>query len=1061
MKKGLLLTLLMVLFTWEWVKAQDRNVTGTVTEAAGNAPVPGVNIVLKGTSVGTVTDVQGDYTINVPASGGVLVFSFIGYETRELEVGNRSVLDVSLSSDVKQLNEVVVTAMGIEREQKALGYAIQEVQAKDITAASQPNIANALQGKVAGVIVRQSSGMPGASSFITIRGSNAFDGNNQPLYVVDGMPIESRADADFSGGVSGTDATSRSLDINPEDIASINILKGPAAAALYGLRASNGVVVITTKRGQNAEGKANISVSLNYTADEVSRTPDIQNTYAQGSGGNFNQGTSLSWGPRISEMDPYELRPGGIDASILNRTQQPRAFNNVEPFFQTGGTFNGNIDLSGRTDNARYAIGLGYTNQDGFVPTTGMERRNAKLAGDFDITRKLTVGASANYSDVVVDKIAGGSNLSNPLFTTYFAPVSYDLWGIPFAYPDNAYRQIHYRGAMDNPRWGLANNSFNEQNRRIFGNTYFNYKPFEFLSVNYRIGVDYFLNDGKEVYGLGSGGTGGRTSTPSGGQIYDFSISQSQINSNLSLNFNKRLGENFGINAILGNEVYDIRQRTLEMEGNGIAIGGFDNINNTSSQVVAESQQNERVVGFYGQLDLDYRNMLFLTLTGRNDIVSNMPAENRSFFYPSVGGSFVFTEAFSLPQNVISFGKIRSSWAQVGQAGPLYATRNIFIQGGSTSGFLSDDLQFPFNGLNGFTQSNILRSADLEPQNTNTWEVGFDLRFFNDRLGIDYTYYNINATGQIFEVPLAPTTGFTSELRNAGEMNTQGHEIVLTAAPLKSPEGFNWNITTNFTSYTNEVISLAEGVDNIFLGGFVVPNVRAQAGSEYPIIFGSGFLRDENNNIIVLDDPDSPFNGMPIEDPQQKEIGRVQPDFEIGFLNTFSFKGFTLFAQIDWRQGGQMYAGNTRLAKLYGMDAVTEDRESDYVFPGVKGSITDINPDGSAQFEVTGDNDIVIQRSETYWRSAMDAIDESNIYETTFVRFRELSLSYNFPRNLVEKMNLVNLSLSLVGRNLFLWTDYPNFDPETSTGGASNFQGLEYVALPQIRNYGATLRFTF
>ncbi len=1027
--------------------AQDRTVTGRVTSAEDGSAIPGVNVLVKGTTTGTTTGSDGRYSIAAPANA-TLVFSFIGLVPVEVAVGNRSVVDVQMASDVKALQEVVVTAFGIEREKKALTYAAQVVSGERVAAAGQPNLTNALQGKAAGVIVRQSSGMPGASSQITIRGSRSLDGNNQPLYVVDGMPIESGPA--FAGGVSGTDASSRALDINPEDIESVNILKGPSASALYGLRAANGVVVITTKRGRNAaKGRPNVSFSTNYTVDEVSRTPEIQSTYAQGSAGRLQQGTSFSWGPRIDTLQPFMRSVTGLPAELV----QPKVYDNVSPFFKKGGTLNTAVDVSGATENGNYAVGLGYTTQEGFVPTTGMRRVNAKLAGDFQIAPKVKVGASANYSDLNVDKIAGGSNLSNPLFTTYYAPRTYDLWGLPFAFPDNPYRQIHYRAAMDNPRWSLANNTFNEKTRRFFGNANATYSPLDWLSFNYRLGVDYFVTDGKEVYELGSGNTGGRTAVPSGGQVQNFSVAQNQVNSNFNININKQFGEDFNFGLLLGNELYDIRERRMTMTGTGIAVGGFPNVGVTTTQTTSEINNNSRVVGFFANLSLAWKDMLFLNASGRNDYVSNMPRGNRSFFYPSVGLGFAFTEAFNIAENILSFGKLRASAAQVGQAGPLYSTRNIFVQGRPGSGFLTDDLQFPFNGLVGYTQSNIIRSPALVPQNVNTVEAGIDLRFLRDRLSVEYTYYIINSTDQIFEVPIASSTGFTSELRNAGELKTTGHELAITGTPVKVG-GFDWTVNANFTSYDNRVVSLAEGVDNIFLGGFVTPNVRAYAGAVYPAIFGSRYLRDPNTGKIVVESREgSPYYGMPLADPKNGVIGNVQPDFEIGFTNTFTFKGLSLSAQIDWRKGGDMYAGNTRLAKLYGMDKVTEDRATPTVLDAVKGYLDD---DGNLVVE--GANDIAILKDQTYWSQVLDVIEESNVYSTSFVRLREVTLGYNLPAAWTKKVGFRGVNVFLTGRNLFLITDYPNFDPETSTGGAGNFQGLEYVALPQIRSYGAGLR---
>ncbi len=1061
MKKLLLLSFVLMFTLFQQALAQGRTVSGTVTDQATGQSLPGVAIIVQGTTVGTSTNVDGAYTINVPAGSNTLEFRYIGYQTVTRNVGNATTINVALAADAQQLSEVVVTAFGIEKEEKALSYSVQQLEGETVSKAGQPNVTNAIQGKVAGVVVRQSSGMPGSSSTITVRGNRSFTGNNQPLYVVDGMPIESNAPAQLggagpgTGGVSGADASARALDINPNDIESISVLKGGAAAALYGLRASNGVVIITTKKGRGAGAKKGATVTFNtdYTLDEVSKLPDLQSTYSQGSGGAYSGVTSLSWGPTISSL-------GTITDPLGNERPGNRIFDNVDPFFETGHTWNNAINIANSGELGNYAVGFSFTDQKGVVPTTGMERYTGKVAGDYKLNEKVTLGISANYSDIDIQKIPGGSNLSNPLFTLYAAPRTFDLWGLPFAQPDDPYRQVNYRSAIDNPRWSLANNEFTEQTRRIIGSSNITYKPLDWIGINYRFGVDYFITNGKEVYELGSGFTGGRTNPPSGGQITDYALDQNQVNSNISVNFNRDITEGINLNLLIGNEAYDIRSRRIFNVGNGIPIGGFRNIASTTSQLTNEVISRRRVVGFYSSLELGYNDYLFLNATARQDYVSNLPRDNRSFFYPSVGVGFVFTDAFQLDYDWLSFGKIRASYAEVGAAPDNpYQTRNIFVGGGSGSGFLNDGIIFPFNGLNAYSLSDIIRSDQLRPQNTKTIEFGGDLRFLDNRITLDYTYYTQRTEDQIFAVPIAPSAGFTSEIRNAGELETRGHELVVGLIPFRS-EGFQWEITTNFSSYENEVLSLAEGVENIFLGGFATPNIRAQAGAAYPIIFGTSYVRDDAGNIVVdsrefIEGEANPYYGMPLQGPATN-IGNVQPDFEMSFTNNFSFKGVTLTAQLDWRKGGKTYAGNTRLLKLYGMAELTEDRETPTVFGGSKGFI-----DEDGNLVVEGPNDIPILQGQTFWSEAMDAITESNVYSTTFVRLREVTLGYTIPTSLVDRTPFNGASIFFTGRNLFLISDYPNFDPETSVGGAGNFQGLEYVSLPQTRSYGAGIKVSF
>ncbi|GAB3201911.1 SusC/RagA family TonB-linked outer membrane protein [Pontibacter aydingkolensis] len=1025
-----------------------------MTDAGTGQALPGVAVIVKGTTTGTTTGANGEYALEVPipVNTKVLQFRFIGYGVVERAIGSTTTVDAQLSVDTKQLSEVVVTAFGIEREEKALSYSVQQVTGEEVNRANQPNVTNAIQGKVAGVIVRQSSGLPGASSTITIRGNRSFTGNNQPLYVVDGMPIESNAS--FAGGVSGTDASARALDINPNDIESISVLKGGAAANLYGIRAANGVVVITTKKGRGVspDERARITFTSDYSLDRVSRLPDLQSTYAQGSGGRYNNTTSLSWGPRISDLGTIE--------NVLGEQVQAQVYDNVDPFFESGHTWTNSVSLANNGQIGNYAVTLGYTDQKGIIPTTGMERFNGKVGGDFRVGEKVTIGASINYSDIHIDKVPGGSNLSNPLFTLYAAPRTFDLWGLPFANPNNPFEQINYRGAIDNPRWALANNRFYEDTRRAISSANISFKPLDWININYRLGGDFFITDGKEIYELGSGQTGGFSRPPAGGQINDYAFIQNQINSNLSVSLNRDLTEDLTGTLLIGNEIYNIWNRLITNNGFGIAQGGFGNISNTTVQTTSETITERRVAGFYANAELAFKNFLFLNASARQDYVSNLARDNRDFFYPAIGVGFAFTDAFDIGTDVLNFGKIRASYAEAGQApDQAFITRNIFVQGGAGSGFLNDDIQFPFNSRIGYTLSDVFRTRDLRPQNTRTIEVGGDFRFFDNRLSFDYTYYVQNTEDQIFAVPISPSSGFTSEFRNAGELETSGHELIATVVPLKF-EDFEWAITTNFSSFENEVKSLAPGVENIFLGGFVTPNIRAEAGAEYPIIFGTSFVRDDAGNIVVdsretVAGRANPFYGMPLVGPAQN-IGSVQPDFEMTFTNTITFKGFSLAAQLDWRKGGNMYAGNTRLLKLYGMAEITEDRETPKIFGGSKGFF---DADGNLVLE--GENDIAIQQGQVFWQNAMDAITESNIYSTSFVRLREVALNYTLPTTLLEGTFIKSASVVLTGRNLFLITDYPNFDPETNVGGSGNFQGIEYVTLPQTRSFGAGIRVTF
>jgi TonB-linked SusC/RagA family outer membrane protein len=1078
MKKIGLLLALLVFAGINILYAQNMRVTGTVTSAEDGTGIPGATVKVKGGTTGVVTDADGKYSISANANA-TLVFSFVGTKTEEVQVAGQNVINVTLKSDVVGLDEVVVTAMGISREKKSLGYAVQEVKSDELTKASNPDIATAIQGKVSGVEVRQSSGMPGAPSQIFIRGARSFSGNNAPLYVVDGMPISSDADYSMGQGITGSNFSNRSMDIDPNDIESISVLKGQAASALYGMRASNGVIVITTKKGKNAPmGKPVVNIAMNGSADEISRLPELQQKYAQGVNGAFDTGNSSSWGPLISDL-PNDSKyggnvttsfpiPSGVSTSgkYWSRQKQawitPQAYNNPKAFFKTGYTLNTNVNVSQAGSFGNYSLGIGATNQKGIVTSTGMDRYTAKMAGDFNMSDKWKIGFSGNYAESNVDKLPSGN--SSYLFTVYGAPVSYDLMGSPYYEEGNPYKQLSYRkGSFDNPIWATKNNVFNEKNHRFFGNAYTQYIPTDWFNIRYQLGIDSYSTDFEDVYELGSAPTGGATfnviypspSVPSGGSINNYGTIRRDVNSLLTFNLDKKFGDDFRLTAMAGNEIVQKYTRNWSMTGTGFNIGGWHNMANTNTQTAGEDKYKNRTVGFFANAGLDWKRMLFLNVTGRNDIVSAMPKDNRSFFYPSASLGWIFTELEPLKENsVLSYGKVRGSYAEVGQGASAFYSP-YYTSASHTNGFLQDGhgIYYPFNGISGYTQSSTIYDPKLKPQNTKSFELGAELKFFNNRIGIDYTYTHQNTVDQIFSVPMAGSTGFSQVVTNGGRMVSDVHEVVLNFTPIKL-QNFEWNSQVNFTTTKNECKSLAPNVNSIFLGGFVDPQVRAAIGTTFPAIYGTAFERDSKGRIMIDDDPASSTYGYPLMAADEKVIGKVTPKFIMGFNNEFRYKFVKLSALIEWKNGGQIYSGSNRLIDLYGVSKKTEDRTSTVTFSGVKastGEINDIKRGGA------GDKDFY---QDYYWNYIGD-ISEAHIYKTSFVKLREISLSIDLPKKWLEKADIQGLSLNFFARNILLWTSLPNFDPETSQGDGNMAGGFDYMSLPQTKSFGMGLNLTF
>ncbi|MCX6232077.1 MAG: SusC/RagA family TonB-linked outer membrane protein [Bacteroidetes bacterium] len=1069
--------LVALLFMGMQVVQAQKVITGKVTSAEDGSSIPGVQILVKGTMHGTTTDIDGKYRLTVPEKSDILEFKFVGMKDQEIKIGSRNIIDVVMTTDVMNLDAVVVTAVGVKKEKKALGYAVQDVSGKEITRGANPNFATAIQGKIAGVEVRQSSGMPGASSQILIHGARFFDGNNSPLYVIDGMPVSSNPDFNVAnGGVVGTDYSGRSIDIDPNDVESINVLKGQAAAALYGMRASNGVIIITTKSGKGNEKGSPILVnfSTNYSFDNISRLPERQTTWAQGINRAYKHTNSSSWGCKIDSM-PYDPGygyqssfPGGTPGKYWNRQKgqwvTPQSYDNVADFFKTGYTNNNSVNLSQAGNFGNYSIGFGNTKQEGIVPGTDMTRYSAKVSTNFDINPKWKTGFSANYSDNKINKIPSGN--SSILFTVYGSPSSYDLAGTAMNEQDLPYKQISYRtGAVgDNPYWAIEHNVFTEATKRFFGNTYFDFTPNNFMNVRYQLGIDQYSTDMEEVYEMGSAQTGGSTFTgvipspkdPAGGSITNKGVISSEINSLLNLTFKKEITPLINGTLLLGNEFYQNNQRFWQQDGTGFNIGGWHNLSNTTTQIATESKYKNRTVGFYGNLSFDYMRMLYLNITGRNDIVSSMPAGSRSFFYPSVSLSWVFTELDQFKNNsVLSFGKIRTSFAQVGQQGTYHSP--YYVMYSVTNGFVDDGIQFPFNGLSSYSPNTTLYSPTLKPQNTKSIELGTELKFFKGRIGFEYNYTHQTTVDQIFAVPLAGSTGYAQEYRNAGQMTSQVHEIMLNIIPVKL-KNFEWNLTVNFTKTVNTCDELAPGVESIYLGGFVDPQVRAYAGYSYPTIYGSRFERNAAGQILIDDDPTSTYYGMPIKSDVDGKIGDVTPKFIMGFNNSFKYKFVTLTALFDWKNGGQIYSGSNRLIDLYGVSIKTENRTTAKPFDfngdqGVKasnGKPNDIN--------IGGPGSLAYQT--LYW-DLLAGISEAQVYETSYLKLREIALTFDFPKKLLAPVGIKAASFTVFARNILLWTTLPNFDPETSQGAGNMQGGFDYMSLPQTRSFGVGLNLTF
>ncbi|HBH47914.1 MAG TPA: SusC/RagA family TonB-linked outer membrane protein, partial [Bacteroidales bacterium] len=895
MKRILLFGFVLLSFLWGQAMAQERTVTGTVTSEEEGTPIPGVNVILKGTSVGTVTDIDGNYSINVPGNGGILVFSFIGLATEEVNIGGQSVIDMVMTADIKQLTEIVVTAAGIEREARSTGYAVSTIDSDEILKARETNVVNSLQGKVAGVNISSSGGSIGGSSRVLIRGAAALSDDIQPLFVVDGVPVFNTNTQSIPGDGGDTrfandyDYGNTAQDINPDDVESITVLKGSTAAALYGQRARNGAIIVTTKKGKNTRGKTNITVNSSIRFDDVMRSPDLQNEFGPGTQGDIRENTVRSWGARITGQDIPE-------GNWLGQPGPLRVYeDNFNDFFETGQTLINSVAISNGNENTNFRLGYTNTNQKGIVPNTKLIRNNISLNAGTKLDNNVSASIGVQYSKTDNDgrPTVGFNNSVGG--TIYNLPITYNINDLK-EYKNEFGEQRPLNEATNNPYWLLNENVFKLDRDRLISNITVQYDPFPFLNVTGRVGYDF---SSETRFAPTSQGT----INAEDGAFFIDELKQKQFNSDVIVTFTHSITDGLGLKVIGGwnvnqRDFFQFTQRSVELSAPGVYRPA-----NANQNITDLFESTQRLMGAYFDVGFEYNNYLFLNITGRNDWSSTLPVDNRSFFYPSVSTSFVFSDAFNLPSEIISFGKLRASWAQVGSDANPYSldfqyfpkTSVFFVLSGAAG------LAFPFDSQLGFEQTTQIPAQNLKPEIQTSYEVGAELQFFNGRFGLDIGYFNTETDDQIISLSQSPSSGFNSRLINIGKTRNSGWEILLTASPVSTPN-FQWDISANFTKIEQEVVNLAPGVEEFNLsGGINGLQVKARPG-EACALFGTGYARDSVSGEFLIDD-----QGFRLQE-ENVRLGNIYPDFTLGISNTFTYKGLSLSVLFDYREGGVIYS---------------------------------------------------------------------------------------------------------------------------------------------------------
>lgn len=1059
--------------------AQVTTVRGIVTTEEDGEPVIGASVIVKGTSLGTVTDVNGRFELSgFPPSATRLLISYISLMAKEVAIAPQ--VSVTLKSDTHLLDEVVVTALGISREKKALGYTAQEVKQDALVQGKDNNLLNSLSGKIAGVRITNTQGDVG-SSRIVIRGETSIAGENQPLFIVDGIPVDN---SQLNARSSGRDFKNAIADLNPEDIKTLTVLKGPNAAALYGARAAHGAIVITTKGGDKRQKGIGITLHSSTQVSFVATLPEFQNLFGQGAGGRFsyvdgkgagvNDGVDESWGPRldIGLLIPQFDSPLDADG---NRVATPWVShpNNVRDYFRMGISTNNGISVARGDDKYQFRVGYNYEKQVSIVPDAGTNKTNISLNTDYHLAKWIVVGATANYIVYTAPSLPGsatpsGSNVrsNSPMLQFLWFGRQVDTNSLKADYTRN-WNSSYY----DNPFWSASYNTQSQERHRLIGDLHAEFRLTDGLNVRFRTSTDWYNDRRKSKVKWGSAGAG----SPYGSYAED-AYTVKENNTEVLATYIKQLNKNWGIDALLGFNVRNKQYENNYQAAPRLAVADLYTLTNSRDPLTSSNDfYRLRQYGLYGSIQLDYRRWAFLNITGRNDWSSTLPVDNNSYFYPSVTASVLLSEAFGWRSKAVNYLKIRGGWSQVGADANPYQLATVFT---SETAFNGNPLQ---------SSSTIGMNPNLKPEKTSSIEAGFEAAFWDNRLCLDFTYYKTDSRNQILKLATTAASGYTSQVRNAGHIRNRGYEIQLGAVPIQTSKGFRWNLDLNYGANSSKVVKLDdEGLITSYQLYSSGIQILASVSEAYGTLFGTSYVRDANGNVVV------DANGLPKISTTNKTLGKFTPDWTGGISNTFSYRSLSLSFLIDASVGGSIFSNTNKTGKYTGVLANTlSGRDAEHgglwyytaamgnnvrlpespsysvssdglYYAQVNGQSTRVYQDGIMVEGVTesgSKNEEVVSAEKYYHR--IYSIAEANVYDASYVKLREVALSYRLPRLWTQKLHLQEASVTLTGRNL--WTIYksvPNIDPESALT-TGNAQGVEAYSLPTTRSFGVNLSVKF
>jgi TonB-linked SusC/RagA family outer membrane protein len=1054
---------LACLFLSLGVALAQTKVTGIVVSQDDQQPVVGVSVLVIGTNVGTVTGTDGRFSLTVPQGKSQLRFTYVGMET--LEVSARPQMRIVLRNDETSIDEIVVTAMGIKRSAKALGYSATAVNNDELTATRSSDVMSGLAGKVAGVQISSASGDPGSSNSVIIRGISSLSGSNQPLYVVDGVPLTNSSVYSNDGLNSGYDFGNGANAVNPDDVESMTILKGAAATALYGSRAANGVILITTKSGKAQAKGVGIEYNGGLQWESVLRLPQMQNDFGMGWYGDKTMIENGSWGPAF---DGSVLRYG----QVYNNSQQRKTYkaipDNLKDFYDTGFRYSNSVSFNGETNAGNYFVSLSQVKDDGIIPTDADSYKkytfSARASHKVD---KLTISTSLNYAyqeNKFVQTGQGKTNVINALSQTPRDISIAELKDLSNPFNTPGYYYTPY--GVTNPYFMLENSQNDYNSERFYGKLQLDYDFLKYFRATYRFGLD----TSTEQHNYGEPNLSSMyPNTPNWedclsaitGEVFQRTTRRREINQDFMVTFDKDINSDFHINALAGFNGNERKYSYLYGDVTNLTIPTyFDLSNSAETPTLEQYQQLRRLIGVYGQAELAWKNMVFLNVSARNDWSSTLPKDNRSFFYPGITASWIFSELFNADlKKIITFGKVRAAWGKTGNDANVYMTKSIYGQAtASSSGWGSSAFPFVKTGTNAYTAGNTLGSNTLSPEMTTESEIGLQMAFFNNRISFDFSYYNRNTDKQIFSLDMDPASGYTAQNINLGKVRNRGIEALVTVVPVRTKD-FEWSLTWNYTRNRNKVISLPEelGGEASIYGLSGGSGIYAVVGEEMGVFKAYTPVRDDEGNVVV-----SSTTGLPVKG-DMKIVGSINNKYQMGFSNTFKYKGISLGIDVDVRHGGVMYS-RTRDINLFVGNAIqtTYNNRNPWIIPG---SVVQVGTD-DANKPIYAENTTALDASNIfqYWDDGGLNIDADNLISKSYVKLRQVVLGWELPKKWLASTFLTGVHVSVYGNNLLLWTPSSNtfVDPEASSFG-NDLEGNfgEYSTNPSSRKFGFNVNLKF